>query len=118
MEDPFPADDPGHMAHRHATDLEDAFGYKRSAGPGSTVAVVDRAGRTTIYELVMRPPAPAPKQVTIESAEGLALLGARPGDALTIPAENGRQRRVSVVEVRPPARTHEADSPSTPAVGA
>jgi transcription elongation GreA/GreB family factor len=103
------------MANRHTTDTAAAFRYNRCAGPGSTVVVVDRAGTTTIYELVARPPGPAPHRVTIESAEGCALLGARPGDALTIPTRNGRPRRVSVVEVTPPARRHEAESPSTTA---
>jgi transcription elongation GreA/GreB family factor len=85
------------------TDLDMALRRGRRAGPGSTVEVVDRAGRRMTYEIVGRPPEPAPRRVTIGSPEGLALLWARPGDTLTIPAENGRRRRVSVVHVTPPA---------------
>jgi transcription elongation GreA/GreB family factor len=99
----FPARDPDHMIDARTPNLQAAMGDRRCAGPGSTVEVVDRAGRTTIYELVSAPPAPAPRRVTVGSAEGLALLGAKPGDALTIPAANGRRRRVSVVGVAPPA---------------
>ena len=84
-----------------ARDAGDMSTPPHTAGPGSTVEVVDRAGRRTSYEIVARLPVPAPRPVTLDSAEGLALLGARPGDALTIPAENGRPRRVSVVGVTP-----------------
>lgn len=113
MADPLPAPDPVQMSNSHATGLEQAFRHTQRAGPGSTVEVVDRAGRTTIYELVVRPPGPIPKRVTILSPEGLALLGVRPGDALTIPADDGRRRRVSVVDVTPPAWTDQIDSSST-----
>jgi transcription elongation GreA/GreB family factor len=86
----------------YVASLDEAFTGTRRAGPGSTIEVVDRAGRTTTYELVARPPDPAPQRVAIGSAEGLALFGARPGDTLTIPAPNGRRRRVWVVDVGSP----------------
>jgi transcription elongation GreA/GreB family factor len=91
----------------HTTSLDEALRRARRAAPGSTVAVVDRAGRRTIYELVTQAPAPAPRRVTLDSEEGAALLGARPGDALTIPAENGRLRRVRVVDVTAAASARE-----------
>jgi transcription elongation GreA/GreB family factor len=93
----------------HTTSLDQALRRARRAGPGSTVEVVDRAGRRTIYEIVAQPPGPAPRPVTLDSAEGRALVGTRAGDALTIPAANGRPRRVSVVDVTPAARE---DDPS------
>lgn len=101
----------GMSAQGHTTELGDAFRRARRAGPGSTVEVVDRGGRRTIYEIVAQAPAPAPEWVTIGSPEGLALLGARRGDVLTIPAENGRRRRVSVVDVAQPARTRDEELP-------
>jgi transcription elongation GreA/GreB family factor len=79
--------------------LDEALRRARRAGPGSTVEVVDRFGRSTVYEIVAQPPGPAPRPVTLDSAEGRALVGVRPGDVVTIPAENGRPRRVSVVDV-------------------
>jgi transcription elongation GreA/GreB family factor len=94
-------------AQLHTMGLDEALRRARRAGPGATVEVVDRAGRRTVYELVAQSPAPAPRQVTIGSAEGLALLGAQPGDALTIPTANGRPRRVAVVGVTPPARARD-----------
>lgn len=87
----------------HTADLGTALTQTRRAGLGSTVEVVDRAGRRTTYQIVGQPPAPDLRRVTIGSAEGQALLWARPGDTLTIPEENGRTRRVSVVQVTPPA---------------
>ena len=96
----------------HTADLGTALTRARRAGPGSTVEVVDRAGRRTTYQLVEQPPVPAPRRVTIGSAEGLALLSARPGDMLTIPAENGRRRRVSVVHVTPPDSPGDAEPPA------
>lgn len=79
--------------------FDEALRYTRCAGPGSTVTVVDRHGRTTVYELVEREPDPAPQRATIESPEGITLLGARSGDAITIRMRNGRQRRIRVVNV-------------------
>jgi transcription elongation GreA/GreB family factor len=105
-----PARDAGPMPTQlHTADLDTAETRAQRAGPGSTVEVVDRAGRRTTYEIVGRPPGPVPRRVTIGSAEGRALLWARPGDTLTIPAENGRQRRVSVVGVTPSASHREDD---------
>jgi transcription elongation GreA/GreB family factor len=93
------------------TTLAETLTRARRAGLGSTVEVVDRAGRSAIYEIVAQPPALTPRPVTLDSAEGLALLGVRPGDAVTIPAENGRQRRVSVVDVTLAGRSREGDPP-------
>jgi transcription elongation GreA/GreB family factor len=97
---PSPARHAGDMTTQaHTMSLDEALERTQRAGPGSTVEVVDRAGRRTIYEIVTQPPCTAPRPVTLDSAEGLALLGARRGDALTIRAENGRPRRVSVIAV-------------------
>jgi hypothetical protein len=104
---------PGHAGdmsmQEHTTSLDEAVRLARRAGPGSTVEVVDRAGRRMMYEIVAQLPGPAPRPVRLDSAEGLALLGARTGDALALPAENGRLRRVSVVDVTPAARSREDD---------
>ena len=93
------------------TSLDEAPRATGRAGPGSTVEVVDRAGRTTIYELVARQLGPEPLRVTVDSAEGTALLGAEPGDARTIETSNGRERRVWVVDVT--SQSSEADPPPT-----
>jgi transcription elongation GreA/GreB family factor len=99
---PQPARQAGHMSTQaHTTSLDHALRRARRAGPGSIVEVVDRAGRRTRFALVAQAPEPAPRPVTLGSAEGRALVGARAGDALRIPAENGRPRRVSVVAVTP-----------------
>jgi transcription elongation GreA/GreB family factor len=72
------------------------------AGVGSIVEVADRAGRTTEYELVgRRDGAPERERVSLASATGKALLGARPGDRVRVTSANGRQRRVRVVNVKP-----------------
>lgn len=72
------------------------------AGVGSIVKVEDRAGRTSEYELVGQADgAPVPEQVSLASATGRALLGARPGDRVRVTHANGRQRRVRVVNVKP-----------------
>ena len=81
------------------TSLDEALTATGRAGLGSTVEVVDRAGRTTRYEIVARQPGSEPLRVTVDSAHGTALLGARAGDALTIETSNGRERRVWVVDV-------------------
>ena len=94
------------------TSLDDALSATGRAAPGSTVEVVDRGGTTTVYELMVRPSGPAPEPVTVDSVEGAALLGAQPGDALTIRTGNGRRRRVWVVDVTPRACGDEADPPA------
>jgi transcription elongation GreA/GreB family factor len=81
------------------TNLDEALRATGRAGPGSTVEVVDRAGRATRYEIVARHPGAEPLRVTVDSAPGAALLGARAGDALTIETSSGRERRVWVVDV-------------------
>jgi transcription elongation GreA/GreB family factor len=86
------------------TSLDDALRATGRAGPGSTVEVIDRAGRRMRYRIVARPPGSEPLQVRVDSAEGAALLGARAGDALTIETSNGRERRVWVVDVASPSQ--------------
>jgi|tagenome__1003787_1003787.scaffolds.fasta_scaffold20326169_2 transcription elongation GreA/GreB family factor len=93
----------------HTMSLDEALERAQRSGPGSTVEVVDRAGRRTTYEIVTQPPRTAPRPVTLDSAEGRALLAARPGDALTIREENGRPRRVSVIAVTAAPASREDD---------
>ena len=71
------------------------------AGLGAFVRVRDEIGRTREYELVGRrgsddPPA----RVSLGSPVGKALIGARPGDDVRVELPNGRQRSLSVIEVR------------------
>jgi transcription elongation GreA/GreB family factor len=96
------------------TSLDEALRAAGRAGPGSTVEVVDRAGRTTIYEIVARQPDSEPLQVTVDSAPGAALLGTRPGDAITIETANGRERRVWVVDVTSQPSGAETEPPRGP----
>jgi transcription elongation GreA/GreB family factor len=70
------------------------------AGLGSVVTVADRAGRVTEYELIAQSgPEDARQRVTLASATGRALLGARPGEYVRVTLANGRQRRVRVISV-------------------
>jgi transcription elongation GreA/GreB family factor len=72
------------------------------AGLGSLVTVADRAGRVTEYELIARSgDQDARQRVTIASATGRALLGARVGAYVHVTLANGRRRRVRVIDVGP-----------------
>jgi len=85
-----------------ASMLDDVVTIDGAAGVGSIIEVADRAGRTTEYELVgPTDGAPVPERVSLASATGEALLGARPGDRVRVTNANGRQRRVRVVNVKP-----------------
>jgi transcription elongation factor GreA len=71
------------------------------AGLGAVVRVRDDAGRTREYELVGRlGPEEHLSQVSLGSPVGSALLGARPGDVVHVTLPNGRERSLSVLEVR------------------
>ena len=91
---------------------------RRGARLGSIVQVVDRAGRTTRYELVGHTPERCPVAVTPASPTGRALWGARTGDALHVTLPNGRERRVRVTSVTPGehARPQEPSDDSGPPV--
>ncbi len=74
-----------------------------TAGPGSVVTVSDRAGRTWEYELVHpHEPQIERQNVALSSSVGQALLGARPGDRVSLTLGNGRRRRVRVIDVSAP----------------
>jgi hypothetical protein len=85
-----------------ASMLDDGVAINGGAGVGWIVKVADRAGRTTEYELVGPTEGePVREHVSLASATGKALLGARPGDRVRVTHANGRQRRVRVVNVKP-----------------
>jgi transcription elongation factor GreA len=70
------------------------------AGLGSTVRVADEAGGTIEYELVGRRVAGStPRQVSLASPVGRALVGARPGDVAHVALPSGRARALRVLEV-------------------
>jgi len=75
------------------------------AGPGAIVRVSDRAGRVMEYELVAGHDATVPRErVPIGSPVGEALLGALPGDVISLTLPNGRRRRVRIVSVESEGR--------------
>jgi transcription elongation factor GreA len=80
-----------------------ATGADSGAGPGSTVKVADEAGETIVYELVGRRTADsAPRQVSLASPVGQALVGVRPGDVARVALPSGRERALRVLEVSSP----------------
>jgi transcription elongation factor GreA len=76
---------------------------------GTLVRVRDDAGRTREYELVGRlGPEDDLSQVSLGSPVGRALLGARPGDVVHVTLPSGRQRALSVLDVRGARSTESA----------
>jgi transcription elongation GreA/GreB family factor len=104
------ANDGGPNRQRDSSDLEariaeltavvEALVTGGGARPGSIVRLADQAGHVSDYELA---DAPAPEidreTVTATSPIGRELLGAKPGDCVSITLSNGRRKRVQVVDV-------------------
>ena len=85
---------------RSASVIDFGAGIDGVAGPGSTVVVADEAGETTTYVLVGRRGADsAPREVSLASPVGKALVGVRPGDVARVPLPSGRDRALRVLEV-------------------
>ena len=73
------------------------------AGLGSRVWVQDDAGRAAEYELVgRRSPRDDEGRVSLASPVGKALRGAQAGDVVQVALPNGRQRALTVLDVRGP----------------
>ena len=73
------------------------------AGLGSRVWVQDDAGRAAEYELVgRRSPRDAEGRISLASLVGKALRGAQAGDVVQIALPNGRERALTVLDVRGP----------------
>jgi transcription elongation factor GreA len=71
------------------------------AGLGSFVWVQDEAGRAAQYELVGRRSGPHDDgRISLASPVGTALLGSRPGDVVQVALPNGRERSLTVLDVR------------------
>jgi transcription elongation factor GreA len=89
-----------------ATVVEEPPSDDAGAGLGAVVRVRDDAGRTREYELVGRlGPEDHRSQVSLGSPMGSSLLGARPGDVVHVTLPNGRERSLSVIDVRDPRST-------------
>ena len=85
---------------RSASVIDFGAGIDGVAGPGSTVVVADEAGETPTYVLVGRRGADsAPREVSLASPVGKALVGVRPGDVARVPLPSGRDRALRVLEV-------------------
>lgn len=70
------------------------------AGPGSTVRVADEAGETMEFALVGRRAADSvPREVSLGSPVGKALLGVRAGDVARVALPSGRVRLLRVLGV-------------------
>jgi transcription elongation factor GreA len=70
------------------------------AGLGSTVRVADEAGEETIFVLVGRRTADAtPREVSLASPVGKALVGVGPGDVARVALPSGRARLLRVLDV-------------------
>lgn len=73
------------------------------AGLGSRVWVQDDAGRAAEYELVgRRSPRDDEGRISLASPVGKALRGAQPGDVVRVALPNGRERALTVLDVRGP----------------
>jgi transcription elongation factor GreA len=95
---------------------EDADG---TAGLGSTVRVADAAGETMEFALVGRRAAnSAPREVTLASPVGEALLGVRAGDVARVALPSGRVRRLRVLDVTSGPRAARSSRPGTAAKAA
>jgi len=71
------------------------------AGLGSLVWVQDDAGRAARYVLVGRRTAGDEEgAISLGSPVGKALVGARPGDVVQVALPNGRERSLTVLDVR------------------
>jgi transcription elongation factor GreA len=71
------------------------------AGLGSLVWVQDDAGRAAQYELVGRRTArDVDHAISLASPVGKALLGSLPGDVVQVALPNGRERSLTVLDVR------------------
>ena len=91
-----------HLEHLARSASVVAVGSRMSedAGLGSTVRVADEADVAIEYELVgRRGPDSAPRQVSLASPVGQALLGARAGDVARVTLPSGRARVLRVLEV-------------------
>jgi transcription elongation factor GreA len=78
-------------------------GADGGAGPGSTVRVADEAGETIVFELVGRRTAGStPRQVSLGSPVGQALVGVRPGDVARVALPSGGERALRVLDVTSP----------------
>jgi transcription elongation factor GreA len=78
----------------------DGPGAGDGAGLGTTVHVIDDAGRERQYRLVGRRGEDAqPYAVTMASPVGTALWGARRGDVVDVALPNGRARTLRVIDV-------------------
>jgi transcription elongation factor GreA len=71
-----------------------------AAGLGSTVRVADEAGETMEFALVGRRAADsAPREVSLASPVGKALVGVRAGDVARVALPSGRVRLLRVLDV-------------------
>ena len=71
-----------------------------AAGLGSTVRVADEAGETMEFALVGRRAADsAPREVSLASPVGKALVGVRAGDVVRVALPSGRMRLLRVLDV-------------------
>jgi transcription elongation factor GreA len=86
---------------RSATVRDDeAARFDGAAGLGSTVCVVDEAGRTTDYRLIGRRTAESsPQEVSLGSPVGKALVGKRSGDVVCVNLPTGGNRTFTLLAV-------------------
>jgi transcription elongation factor GreA len=85
----------------------DAAPSSDGAGLGSFVWVQDDAGRAAEYELVGRRTAQHDDHaISLGSPVGKALMGARPGDVVQVALPNGRERSLTVLDVRVGGELH------------
>ena len=88
------------------------------AGLGSTVRVADEAGETMEFALVGRRAADAaPREVSLASPVGNALVGVRAGDVARVALPSGRVRLLRVLDVTngPRAAKHRRSGPAAKA---
>jgi transcription elongation factor GreA len=87
---------------RTASVVDGSASTDGTAGLGTTVRVIDDAGRTTDYELVgRRTPDSHRHAVSLGSPVGKALVGARGGDVVEAVLPSGRRRTLRVLAVEP-----------------
>jgi transcription elongation factor GreA len=97
---------------RSASIADESDAIEGVAGLGSVVLVQDETGGAARYKLVGRRSCDSGRhEVSLASPAGEALLGARPGDRVRILLPNGRDRTLSVLEVRSRPGSAESSAP-------
>jgi transcription elongation factor GreA len=92
------------MILRSASIVQSAGPFDGRAAPGCSVRAADEDGRDSDYVLVgRRNDDSGPRNVSIASPVGMALIGRRAGEVVEVELPNGRRRSLTLLDVQPGA---------------